>query len=56
MRRKLIRVSHYLIRAVILLMWAGVVYQAVVYFVNPNRVEVYRGAVEYWRGIWKILF
>jgi hypothetical protein len=55
MRRKLIRLSHFIIKGVIYLMWVAVGYQAIVYFVNPIRVESYRLAVEYWRGLWKII-
>jgi len=55
MRRRWIRISHYLIRGILFLMWIGVVIQAVVYFVNPIRVESYRTAVEYWRGLWEVI-
>jgi hypothetical protein len=55
-RRKLIKLSHYLIRGIFVLMWIGVVYQAAFYFVKPYRAESYRLAVEYWQGLWKVLF
>jgi hypothetical protein len=55
-KRRLKRFSHYIVKGVLYLMWAGVAYQAVVYFVNPVRVESYRLAVEYWKGMWTVIF
>jgi hypothetical protein len=56
MRRKFIKLSHYLIKGVMFLLWIAVALQAVVYFVNPVRTESYKLAVEYWQGLWKLLF
>jgi hypothetical protein len=56
MRRRLIRLSHYLIKGTLCLMLIAIAIQAAVYFVNPVRVESYRLAVEYWQGLWKLLF
>ncbi len=56
MRRRMIKLSHYAVKGIICLMWAAVAFQAVVYFVNPVRVDTYRLAVEYWRGMWTVLF
>ena len=54
--RKWIKISHYMIKGILYLTWGAIAYQAVVYFVNPVRAESYRLAVEYWRGMWKVLF
>ena len=56
MRRKLIRLSHFGIKGTIYLMWAAVVVQAVVYFVNPVRAETYKLSIEYWQGLWSVFF
>ena len=56
MRRKLIRLSHFGIKGIICLMWAAVVVQAVVYFVNPVRAETYKLAIKYWQGLWGVFF
>ena len=56
MKRKLIKLSHYGIKGIIYLMWAAIVVQAVVYFVNPVRAESYKLAVEYWQGLWGVFF
>jgi hypothetical protein len=56
MRRRWIRFSHYAIKGILCLMWLAVIYQGVIYFINPIRAESYRLAVVYWRGLWDILF
>jgi len=56
MKRKMKKFRHWLIKGILCLMWIAVVYQAVVYFVTPVRAESYRLAVEYWRGVWSVLF
>lgn len=55
LKRKYIKFSHYVIKGVLYLMWAAVAYQAIIYFVNPVRVNIYKMAVEYWKGMWEVL-
>jgi hypothetical protein len=55
LKRKYIKLSHFFIKGVLYLMWAAVAYQAIVYFINPVRVDVYKLAVEYWKGMWEVL-
>ena len=56
MKKKFRKVRHLTIKLIFLLMWCGIAYQAVVYFINPVRVESYKLAVDYWHGMWKVFF
>ena len=55
MRRLLRKIRHIGIKLVFLLLWVGMAYQAIVYFINPVRVESYRLAVEYWQWMWNLV-
>ena len=55
-KRKWRKVSHYFIKGILYLTWGVIIYQAVVYFVNPVRAESYKSAIEFWQGIWQVFF
>ncbi len=45
-----------MIKGILYLTWGAIVFQAVVYFVNPVKAETYQYAIEFWRGMWKVFF